>query len=385
MARFSRDRVSNKLKRASRRLRRKGYTSQAGQMAMAAEQARLNEPTIYRPEHRIMENEASNLIAESQRLAAQPDFDYQRDIAPMRGQFFSDLANSGMTPSEQEGFRRRFEPQFEAFDKGQAAFLGVVDAQRKMREERKAANLAPIVAQRLKPLLETGVSQEQRTKGMLDILTDNPTALNNPATANLIGLFDKTTSATGASRTAPRSIALKLAEIGDEAGIQGISGLSQNEIDSYSALARGLAKQRQTIRGQKSKGAMLEFLEKHANTATKWVTGQDELTTEDLILLGALGIDPEQAKGAKGNTDDFKKQYIRSIILGSLGLNNAAQLTSQDPNTKARRRLLETGTLEELTQALNDMVFDQTQQFLSSQGASPLGTAQAKTEQRSIF
>ena len=71
MARFSRDRVSNKLKRASRRLRRKGYTSQAGQMAMAAEQARLNEPTIYRPEHRIMENEASNLIAESQRLAAQ--------------------------------------------------------------------------------------------------------------------------------------------------------------------------------------------------------------------------------------------------------------------------------------------------------------------------
>ena len=130
---------------------------------------------------------------------------------------------------------------------------------------------------------------------------------------------------------------------------------------------------------------MLEFLEKHANTATKWVTGQGELTTEDLILLGALGIDPEQAKGAKGNTDEFKKQYIRSIILGSLGLNNAAQLTSQDPNTKARRRLLETGTLEELTQALNDMVFDQTQQFLSSQGASPLGTAQAKTEQRSIF
>lgn len=385
MARFTRDRVSNKLKRASRRLRRKGYTSQAGQMAMAAEQARLNEPTIYRPEHRIMENEASNLIAESQRLAAQPDFDYQRDIAPMRGQFFSDLANSGMTPSEQEGFRRRFEPQFEAFDKGQAAFLGVVDAQRKMREERKAANLAPIVAQRLKPLLESGVSQEQRTKGMLDILTDNPTALNNPATANLIGLFDKATSTTGVNRTAPRSLALKLAEVGDEVGIQNISGLSQNELDSYTALARGLAKQRQSVRGLKAQEMMLDDLEKHADTAIKWITGQEELTVKDIAFLAAMGVDIEDAKGDINAADNFKKQYIRNIILSSLGLSSTSQLTSKDKGTVELRRILETEDLDTLAQELVGMVNSQRSAFLARQGASPLGTAQSKTEQRSIF
>jgi hypothetical protein len=220
---------------------------------------------------------------------------------------------------------------------------------------------------------------------MLDILTDNPTALNNPATANLIGLFDKATSTTGVNRTAPRSLALKLAEVGDEVGIQNISGLSQNELDSYTALSRGLAKQRQSVRGLKAQEMMLDDLEKHADTAIKWITGQEELTVKDIAFLAAMGVDIEDAKGDVNAADNFKKQYIRNIILSSLGLSSTSQLTSKDKGTVELRRILETEDLDTLAQELVGMVNSQRSAFLARQGASPLGTAQSKTEQRSIF
>jgi hypothetical protein len=46
---------SGDMRRAARRLRRKGYGSQAGQMALASEMQRLEEPNIRRPEDRAME------------------------------------------------------------------------------------------------------------------------------------------------------------------------------------------------------------------------------------------------------------------------------------------------------------------------------------------
>ena len=82
VVRRSLDRPSSKLRRAARRLRKDGYTAQAGQMALAAEQVRLDEPTVMRPEHRAVERQAQEALTESQRRAAQPDFDYARDIVP---------------------------------------------------------------------------------------------------------------------------------------------------------------------------------------------------------------------------------------------------------------------------------------------------------------
>lgn len=83
------------MRRSARRLRKKGYAHQSGQMALAAEQARLNEPTVMRPEHRAFEAQAQDIFTESQRRAAQPDFDYERDIAPLRGEFLALLRGQG--------------------------------------------------------------------------------------------------------------------------------------------------------------------------------------------------------------------------------------------------------------------------------------------------
>jgi hypothetical protein len=267
----------------------------------------------------------------------------------MRGQFFSDLANSGMTLSEQEGFKRRYEPQIESFDKGQAAFLGVMDAQRKMREQRKAANLAPIVAERLKPLLESGVSQEQRRTGMLDILTDNPTALNDPATANLISTFDRAYSSSSSSSTAgPRSLAMKLAEVGDTAAIKNISGLSQNEIAGLVSYSETKKKALAKTRLGEASDKRLKSIKTQAELVTKWITGQEDLTTDDLILLGLFNYSPDEANSKKA--DKFKRDYVKNLLLRVNGVASLEQLTEAD------RNLLETGSLEDLAQRLNGWV-----------------------------
>lgn len=363
MARFSRDRVSNKLKRASRRLRRQGYTNQAAQMALASEQARLNEPTTYRPEHRIMEAQAADMFAESQRLAALPEFDYQKDIAPMRGQFFSDLASSGLTPSEQEGFRRRYEPQFGNFDKGQAAFLGVVDAQRKMREQRKAANLGPIVAERLKPFIGPDVSEEERSRGLLDVLTDHPSALNDPSTMNLINTFDRTFAKTGAGKTSTRSLAAKLAEVGDTEGIANLSGLSDEEVKSFQYISDYGKKLRATTLSRTAQTKRLEGIKEHADLATKWIAG-NELTAEDLILLGVFGV-PKEAKDAD-DTAKFKRDYVKNILLRVNGVTSIDQLREED------QELLKSSTLEDLATRLNNWVgAQQDLHYMSLAGTSP--------------
>jgi hypothetical protein len=54
-------RESSKIKRAARRLRKKGYSGEAGKMFAAAETARLNEPSIMTPAFRAEQRFAGEL------------------------------------------------------------------------------------------------------------------------------------------------------------------------------------------------------------------------------------------------------------------------------------------------------------------------------------
>ena len=69
-------RESSRLKRAARRLRKKGYSGEAGKMFAAAEAARLNEPTIMTPQFKSEQQTASDLVSYAQTVASDPTFDY---------------------------------------------------------------------------------------------------------------------------------------------------------------------------------------------------------------------------------------------------------------------------------------------------------------------
>ncbi len=99
--RRSTGRQSSRLRRASRRLAKKGFRGEAGKLAAAAEMAKLQEPTIMRPEFRELDQAARDIQAlQSQATAGGLDFD--RDIAPLRGQFFGALGSSGLSGDEQQ-------------------------------------------------------------------------------------------------------------------------------------------------------------------------------------------------------------------------------------------------------------------------------------------
>jgi len=70
-------------------------------MAAAAEMARLQEPSIMRPEFRELDQAARDIQA-LQAQATAGGLDFERDIAPLRGQFFGSLGSSGLSSSEQQ-------------------------------------------------------------------------------------------------------------------------------------------------------------------------------------------------------------------------------------------------------------------------------------------
>lgn len=108
--RRSLDRDSSRLKRASRRLAKKGFRSEAGKLMAASEMAKMQEPTIMRPEFRELDQAGRDIQA----LQAQAtgDLDFDRDIAPLRGQFFEALQASGLSNRERNILTDKFAPQF---------------------------------------------------------------------------------------------------------------------------------------------------------------------------------------------------------------------------------------------------------------------------------
>ena len=115
--RRSLDRDSSRLKRASRRLAKKGFRAEAGKMMAASESARLQEPTIMRPEFRELQQAGRDIAALQAQATSELDFD--RDIAPLRGDFFDAVGSSGLSDSERNILVDKFAPEFTKSGLGQ--------------------------------------------------------------------------------------------------------------------------------------------------------------------------------------------------------------------------------------------------------------------------
>ena len=336
VVRRSLDRPSSKLRRAARRLRKDGYTSQAGQMALAAEQVRMEEPVVMRPEHRALERQAQEALTESQRRASQPDFDYARDIAPLRGEFFSTLADSGMTPSEQAGYTRRYTPQFSAFDKDQAAFLQLQEAQRKTREQRTAAGLAPVVAQRIKDVMDSKGSSSEKNTGLINVMLDNPTAFSNPSTQTMFDAAAKSLS--GDKTSAASQLAVVNSFYKDLASKGKVKELQQLRplVSPVTAYAGEIAGRANLVDQQKElETKELSDIESKLKPILDTFIKGGATSGRDAILA-AIADDKELTIPETGNNVEVIRQYLKLMYARATGISLAVGQPLPDPDVNSK-------------------------------------------------
>tara|TARA_R100000742_G_C4279186_1_gene103170 strand:+ start:1460 stop:2734 length:1275 start_codon:yes stop_codon:yes gene_type:complete len=197
-------RESSKLKRAARRLRKKGYTGEAGKMFAAAEAARINEPTIMTPAFRSEQRAASDLLSYAQTVAADPTFDYEKDIAPLRQAFFGSMASSNLPQDQKEMIANKYTPEFnsiadrsikdrasfQSIRNADAAFqaqqMQIANAKQQIKKDREVEEMMPEMATKLDSILSDD-SKESTTKYMevTSFITKNPNFFTSKAGASL--------------------------------------------------------------------------------------------------------------------------------------------------------------------------------------------------------
>lgn len=335
--RESSDRRSSKLRRAARRLRKKGYTAQAGQMALAAEQVRLDEPTVMRPEHRALERQAQAALTESQRRSTQPDFDYARDIAPLRGEFFSTLAESGMTPSEQAGYSRRYTPQFSAFDKDQAAFLQLQEAQRKTREQRTSAGMAPVVAQHMKDVMGSKGSSTEKNTGLMNVMFENPDAFRDTTVQSMYEAATKSLTGDRASSASQLAMVNSFYKDLVTKGRVKEAGQLSPLVSPLTAYAGGIAGRANLA--EKQRGEKLKELDdidaKLQKVIAPYLTGGGSKSSRDAVMAAILE-DKEISLPDMGDTGDVVREYLRLLYARAMGWEIKAGQPLADPELEAK-------------------------------------------------
>ena len=335
--RESSDRRSSKLRRAARRLRKKGYTAQAGQMALAAEQVRLDEPTVMRPEHRALERQAQAALTESQRRSTQPDFDYARDIAPLRGEFFSTLAESGMTPSEQAGDSRRYTPQFSAFDKDQAAFLQLQEAQRKTREQRTSAGMAPVVAQHMKDVMGSKGSSTEKNTGLMNVMFENPDAFRDTTVQSMYEAATKSLTGDRASSASQLAMVNSFYKDLVTKGRVKEAGQLSPLVSPLTAYAGGIAGRANLA--EKQRGEKLKELDdidaKLQKVIAPYLTGGGSKSSRDAVMAAILE-DKEISLPDMGDTGDVVREYLRLLYARAMGWEIKAGQPLADPELEAK-------------------------------------------------
>ena len=197
------DRESSKLKRAARRLRKKGYSAEAGKMMMASETARLNEPSTMTPMYRAQQSQAHDLTAYAQTVATDPTFDYEKDIKPLRQAFFGGLATSGLPDQQQDMIASRYAPEFDSIEDRavkdrrslqsirnsdlayQNAQLQLAEAKNKIQREREAEEMMPEMAERLDNILSGDETAANKYQGVASFINNNPNFFTSPAGSKL--------------------------------------------------------------------------------------------------------------------------------------------------------------------------------------------------------
>ena len=168
--RYSKDRTSSKYKRAARRLRKQGYASEAGKMALQSEVERLNEPTIMRPEHRELEAKEQERLIQMRSPSAPSAYDPSQSMADLRGNYFGDIASSRMPASEKAMFANRFDSQLSDMSKQQKAYADLQAAQRKNREDQRVAQLTPQITSRVRDIMGSEDSDSNKQKKLVSTM-----------------------------------------------------------------------------------------------------------------------------------------------------------------------------------------------------------------------
>ena len=186
-------RESSRLKRAARRLRKKGYSGEAGKMFAAAEAARLNEPTIMTPQFKSEQQTASDLVSYAQTVASDPTFDYEKDIAPLRQAFFGNLASSSLPENQKKMISGRFAPELDSIsdralkDRSslqsirnsdaayQAQQLQLANAQQELKKAREAEEMTPEMASQLNSIIaDKELNNTDKYMEITSFITKNP-------------------------------------------------------------------------------------------------------------------------------------------------------------------------------------------------------------------
>ena len=201
--RRSLDRESSKLKRASRRLAKKGFRAEAGKLMAASEMAKMQEPTIMRPEFRELEQAGRDIQALQAQATGELDFD--RDIAPLRGEFFNAVQAANLSDSEKNILTDKFAPQFTkagldqldiegkqtANQMAKLSFEGAKMQQEKMRKEfevnKEAQAQLGNITRELEIATSGGTDSEKEDK-VFEIARKYGSFLSNPNVAKAIEL-----------------------------------------------------------------------------------------------------------------------------------------------------------------------------------------------------
>ena len=175
--RRSTGRTSSKFKRAARRLARQGHAAQAGKFAELAETARMLEPSIMRPEFRQLEEAAQGIKAMEDEAIAR-GIDFEKDIAPLRGNFFQAVNDAGsLSPDEKQMLRDKY-------GKGFTEDALAVDERAAKKAQRDVAQKQADAAAWKQGQVEKDAKLERKalkkldeiTKSMTDWRTKNPHA-----------------------------------------------------------------------------------------------------------------------------------------------------------------------------------------------------------------
>jgi hypothetical protein len=314
--RYSLDRPSSGYKRASRRLRKKGYTSQAAQFAANAELLKMNEPTTMRPEHRALEKQAEQaLIARRSNAGGYGSgFDPSADMADLRGNFFSNLGAASMPSSEKMMFTNRFSPQFSALDKEQGAFIQLQEAQRKSRMAQQQAQMTPVIASHIQEIMDLPGAPSTKQKAIRSLMLRNPYSLGDSNVQSMFTVASKELGADSSSLAKQQQTMQDLLEKAASGG--NIAAVSQ--FGRYAPATRGILSEiAETAHSKELRGLQLDELDdidSKLGALNKLLTGGG---IEDEILAQKIREGGVNEKNPAGR---HTKEYLKHLLKLTLGI-----------------------------------------------------------------
>ena len=319
-------RESSKIKRAARRLRKKGYSGEAGKMFAAAETARLNEPSIMTPAFRAEQRFAGELADAARVASSDPSFDYEKDIAPLRQAFFGNLAASGLPQDQKKMISTTYGAEFDNISdrsiKERSALQGIrasdaafqeqqrllEENQKKMREQRETEAMVPEAASALDQILTNdSLKPSQKYLEASKYIRSKP---------KFFGTKEGSDLAKDALNIIPNSLLIKSREealdpmqqialdaairSNSVSGIESIEGLPESEKEALKIIARDARDLNQSTNRNKVRNQLITNKITSLNKSmSKLIEGSVKITTvQDVanqveLLARTLGIDPK--------------------------------------------------------------------------------------------